>query len=69
MSPETIAVFAAALFVAAATPGPAITVLAARVVARGARGNFAFSAGRAVRIVNRVAGVAMAGAAATIATR
>ena len=48
MSPETIAVFAAALFVAAATPGPAITVLAARVVARGARGSFVFSAGLAV---------------------
>jgi threonine/homoserine/homoserine lactone efflux protein len=41
-------VFAAALFVAAASPGPGIAAIVARVLGRGARGAIAFSAGVAM---------------------
>jgi len=41
-------VFAAALFVAAASPGPAITALVARVLVRGTSGALAFMAGLAI---------------------
>lgn len=48
MSLLDIAVFAGALFVAAALPGPGIAAIVARVLGRGPRGAVAFSAGVAV---------------------
>lgn len=42
-----LAIFAAALFFAAATPGPGIAALVARVLGRGADGAIAFTAGLA----------------------
>jgi len=48
MEPAALAVFAGALLVAAASPGPAITALVARVIARGTPGAVAFSAGLAI---------------------
>jgi threonine/homoserine/homoserine lactone efflux protein len=41
-------VFATALFLAAASPGPGIAAIVARVLGRGTRGAFAFTAGVAV---------------------
>jgi threonine/homoserine/homoserine lactone efflux protein len=43
-----LVVFALALFVAAASPGPAITALVARVLVRGTSGALAFMAGLAI---------------------
>jgi threonine/homoserine/homoserine lactone efflux protein len=43
-----LVVFATALFVAAASPGPGIAAIVARVLGRGARGAVAFAAGVAV---------------------
>ena len=48
MDPAGLLVFAAALFVAAASPGPGIAAIVARVLGRGARGAIAFSAGVAM---------------------
>jgi threonine/homoserine/homoserine lactone efflux protein len=48
MSITAIVVFAGALFVAAASPGPAITALVARVLARGTGGAVAFMMGLAL---------------------
>ncbi|HYF59918.1 MAG TPA: LysE family translocator [Burkholderiaceae bacterium] len=45
MDPSALAVFAAALFVAAASPGPGIAAIVARVLGRGARGAVPFAAG------------------------
>jgi threonine/homoserine/homoserine lactone efflux protein len=45
MDPAGLLVFAAALFVAAASPGPGIAAIVARVLGRGPRGAVAFSAG------------------------
>jgi threonine/homoserine/homoserine lactone efflux protein len=44
----TILVFASALFVAAASPGPGIAAIVARVLGRGRRGAIAFTAGVAI---------------------
>jgi threonine/homoserine/homoserine lactone efflux protein len=48
MDPAGLAVFAAALFVAAASPGPGIAAIVARVLGRGTRGATAFTAGVAI---------------------
>jgi threonine/homoserine/homoserine lactone efflux protein len=48
MDPAGLAVFAAALFVAAASPGPGIAAIVARVLGRGTRGASAFTAGVAI---------------------
>jgi len=48
MDPAALAIFAAALFVAAAAPGPTTTTLVARVLARGTAGALAFVVGLSV---------------------
>ena len=48
MDPAALAVFAGALFVASASPGPNIAALVARVLARGTAGAFAFMLGYSV---------------------
>lgn len=48
LDPISLAGFALALAVAAATPGPAIAAIVARVLGHGARGSFAFTAGIAL---------------------
>jgi threonine/homoserine/homoserine lactone efflux protein len=45
MSIESLVVFAVALFVAAASPGPGIAAIVARVLGRGTAGALAFTAG------------------------
>lgn len=45
MDPTGLAIFAAALFVGAATPGPGLAAIVARVLAPGPHGAFAFTAG------------------------
>lgn len=45
MEPTGLAIFAAALFVGAVTPGPGLAAVVARVLARGSGGAFAFAAG------------------------
>jgi threonine/homoserine/homoserine lactone efflux protein len=48
MDPSALAVFAAALFVAAASPGPGVAAIVARVLARGPAGALAFTSGLAL---------------------
>lgn len=48
MSFESLVVFAVALFVAAASPGPGIAAIVARVLGRGTAGALAFTAGVAM---------------------
>ena len=48
MTLASLMVFAAALFVAAASPGPGIAAIVARVLGRGMSGAFAFTAGIAL---------------------
>ena len=48
MDPAALLVFAGALFVAAASPGPGIAAIVARVLGRGMGGAFAFTAGVAL---------------------
>lgn len=48
MTIESLLVFAAALFVAAASPGPGIAAIVARVLGRGTTGALAFTAGVAM---------------------
>jgi threonine/homoserine/homoserine lactone efflux protein len=48
MDSAGLMVFAVALFVAAASPGPAIAALVARVLVRGSAGALAFMAGLAI---------------------
>lgn len=48
MDPAGLLFFAAALFVAAASPGPSIAAIVARVLGRGMQGAVAFTAGVAV---------------------
>lgn len=48
MDVTSLLIFAGALFVASATPGPSVAVLVARVLARGTAGAFAFMLGFAV---------------------
>ena len=48
MEPTALIVFAGALFVAAATPGPAVAAIVARVLARGTTGALAFMLGIAL---------------------
>ncbi len=48
MEPAALTIFALALFVAAASPGPAIAALVARVVVQGTAGAFAYMLGLAV---------------------
>jgi len=48
MDPTALLVFGMALFIAAATPGPGIAAIVARVLGRGTQGALAFSAGVAV---------------------
>jgi threonine/homoserine/homoserine lactone efflux protein len=48
MNIESLVVFAAALFVAAASPGPGIAAIVARVLGRGTAGALAFTAGVAM---------------------
>lgn len=45
MDPAALVVFAAALLVGAASPGPGLAAIVARVLARGRAGAFAFTAG------------------------
>jgi threonine/homoserine/homoserine lactone efflux protein len=45
MAVWSLVLFAAALGIAAASPGPAVVTLVARVLAKGARANFGFAAG------------------------
>ena len=63
MNPEALVVFAGALFVAAASPGPGIAALVARVLGRGTAGAVAFTAGLAIGDVVWLA-VAVAGMSA-----
>lgn len=63
MNPEALLVFAGALFVAAASPGPGIAALVARVLGRGTAGAVAFTAGLAIGDVVWLA-VAVAGMSA-----
>jgi threonine/homoserine/homoserine lactone efflux protein len=48
MDLTSLALFATALFIAAASPGPGIAAIVARVLGRGTRGAVAFSAGVAI---------------------
>ena len=48
LDPAALAVYAGALFVAAATPGPGIAAIVARVLGKGARGASAFATGVAM---------------------
>jgi threonine/homoserine/homoserine lactone efflux protein len=48
MDPAALLIFAATLFVAAASPGPGIAAIVARVLGRGLHGAVAFTAGLAV---------------------
>ena len=48
LDPAALAVYAGALFVAAATPGPGIAAIVARVLGKGPRGAVAFSTGVAM---------------------
>jgi threonine/homoserine/homoserine lactone efflux protein len=48
MEPSSILLFAAALFVAAAAPGPTVAAILARVLGRGRPGALAFTAGIAI---------------------
>ena len=48
MDPAALLIFAAALFVAAASPGPGIAAIVARVLGRGLNGAVAFTAGLAL---------------------
>src|SRR5215204_4607076 len=48
MDPAGLVVFASALFIAAASPGPGIAAIVARVLGRGTRGALAFTAGVAL---------------------
>src|SRR3712207_61246 len=48
MDPAGLVVFASALFIAAASPGPGIAAIVARVLGRGTAGAVAFTAGVAV---------------------
>ncbi len=48
MDPAGLLVFATALFIAAASPGPGIAAIVARVLGRGMQGAAAFSAGVAI---------------------
>ena len=48
LDPAALAVYAGALFVAAATPGPGIAAIVARVLGKGLRGAVAFSTGVAM---------------------
>ena len=48
MDPAALLIFAATLFVAAASPGPGIAAIVARVLGRGLNGAVAFTAGLAV---------------------
>ncbi len=48
MEPSGLLVFAAALLVAAASPGPGIAAIVARVLGRGAQGAVAFASGVAI---------------------
>jgi threonine/homoserine/homoserine lactone efflux protein len=48
MDPAGLLLFSSALFIAAASPGPGIAAIVARVLGRGPRGAVAFSAGVAV---------------------
>lgn len=48
MDPAALLIFAATLFVAAASPGPGIAAIVARVLGRGLNGAAAFTAGLAV---------------------
>lgn len=48
MDPTALAAFAAALFVAAASPGPNTAAVVARVLGRGTRGALAFTSGIAI---------------------
>ena len=45
MDPAALLVFAVALLVGAASPGPGLAAIVARVLARGRAGAFAFTAG------------------------
>ena len=48
MDPTGLVVFASALFIAAASPGPGIAAIVARVLGRGTSGALAFTAGVAI---------------------
>ena len=48
MDPAALLIFAATLFVAAASPGPGIAAIVARVLGRGLNGAVAFTAGLAL---------------------
>lgn len=48
MDPSSLLIFAGALFVAAASPGPGIAAIVARVLGRGMHGAIAFTAGVAL---------------------
>jgi len=48
LDPTAILIFAGALFVAAASPGPGIAAIVARVLGRGTDGSVAFTAGVAI---------------------
>jgi threonine/homoserine/homoserine lactone efflux protein len=63
MTIEGLLIFAGALFVAAASPGPGVAALVARVLGRGAGGAVAFTAGLAIGDVVWL-GVAVAGLSA-----
>lgn len=67
MTAEALLVFAGALFVAAASPGPGIAALVARVLGRGTAGAVAFTAGLAIGDVVWL-GVAVAGMSALAQT-
>jgi threonine/homoserine/homoserine lactone efflux protein len=67
MSIESLLIFAGALFVAAASPGPGIAALVARVLGRGTAGAVAFTTGLAIGDVVWLA-VAVAGLSALALT-
>ena len=45
MDPSSLIIFAGALLVAAASPGPGVAAITARVLGRGMQGAFAFTVG------------------------
>jgi threonine/homoserine/homoserine lactone efflux protein len=72
MDTTRLLVFAAAYLAVLVLPGPGVTALVARVLARGLRARRRSSRGslpRAIRLANRGSSVVMAGAALSIAAR
>jgi threonine/homoserine/homoserine lactone efflux protein len=72
MDLTALIVFATALLVAAASPGPGIIAIVARVIGRGSHGAAAYSAGFVIGDLvwlTRTGGTMLAGAAVAVAAK